>query len=152
MSENKLWWQINYIIGSTYKRNWTSTLENNKIVNNLSGAFNYYKGISKSWNSTVNAPERVEISKKTTQTSSVVKRGRVATTKRDNAPNKHPRKEKTRHFQKTVHVNQPMVDRHLVDNNIPQSSIQVRYINENARTSKNPDDLVFGNHETSKEI
>jgi hypothetical protein len=57
----------------------------------------------------------VEVSKKTTQAPSVVKRGRVATTKRDNAPNKHPRKEKTRHLQKIVNVSQPVVDRHLVD-------------------------------------
>jgi hypothetical protein len=45
-----------------------------------------------------------------------------------------------------------VVDRHLVDNNIPQSSTQARYINENARTSENSDDLVLGNHETSKGI
>jgi hypothetical protein len=57
----------------------------------------------------------VEVSKKTTQAPSVVKRGRVVTTKRDNAPNKRPRKEKTRHLQKIVNVSQPVVDRHLVD-------------------------------------
>jgi hypothetical protein len=44
-----------------------------------------------------------------------VKRGRIATTKKDNAPNKRPRKEKTRPLQKTMNVSQPMVDRHLVD-------------------------------------
>jgi hypothetical protein len=52
----------------------------------------------------INAPERVEIPKKTTQTPSVVKKRRVAQTKKDKAPNKHPRKEKTRHLQKTVNV------------------------------------------------
>jgi hypothetical protein len=57
---------------------------------------------------------------KTTQAPSVVKRGRVATTKRDNAPNKRPRKEKMRHLQKTVNVSQHVIDRHRVDNNIPQ--------------------------------
>jgi hypothetical protein len=46
----------------------------------------------------VNAPKRVELSKKTTQATSIVKRGRVATTKKDNAPNKHSRKEKTMHL------------------------------------------------------
>jgi hypothetical protein len=56
---------------------------------------------------------------KTTQAPSVVKRGRVATTKRDNAPNKRPRKEKMRHLQKTVNVSQHVIDRHRVDNNIP---------------------------------
>jgi hypothetical protein len=49
-----------------------------------------------------------------------VKRGRVATTKRDNAHNKRPRKEEMRPLQKIVNVSQPVVDRHLVDNNIPQ--------------------------------
>jgi hypothetical protein len=94
----------------------------------------------------------VKVPKKTTQAPSVVKRGRVATIKRDNAPNKRPRKEKTRSLQKTVNVSQPIVDRHLVDNNISQSSTQARYINENTRMSENPDDLVLGNHETSQGI
>jgi hypothetical protein len=65
----------------------------------------------------VNAPERVEVSKKTTQAPSVVKRWRVAQIKKDNAPNKRPRKEKMRPLQKIVNVNQPVVERHLV--NIP---------------------------------
>jgi hypothetical protein len=47
-------------------------------------------------------------------------------------------------------VSQPMVDRHLVD--IPQSSTQACYRNENASTSENPDDLILENHETSTEI
>jgi hypothetical protein len=94
----------------------------------------------------------VEITKKITQAPFVVKRGRVATIKRDNTPNKRPKKEKMRHLKKTVNVNQHVVDRHLVDNNISQSGTQARYINENARTSESPDDLVLGNHETSTEI
>jgi hypothetical protein len=94
----------------------------------------------------VNTLERVEIPKKTTQTPSVVKRGRVATTKKDNAHNKRPRKEKTGPLQKTVNVSQHVVDRHLVD--IPQSNTQAHYRNKNASTSKNPDDLVLENHET----
>jgi hypothetical protein len=49
----------------------------------------------KSWNSTVNALERVEIPKKTPQTSSTKKRGRAATTKKDTTSEKRPRKEKT---------------------------------------------------------
>jgi hypothetical protein len=52
------------------------------------------KSVTKSWNSAVNAPERVEVPKKTSLDPSVVKRGSVATPKRDNAPNKRPRKEK----------------------------------------------------------
>jgi hypothetical protein len=92
----------------------------------------------------------VEVLKKTTQAPSVVKRGRVATTKRDNAPNKRSRKDKMMPLQKTVNVSQPMIDKHIVD--IPQSSTQARYGNENASTSENPDDLVLGNHETSMVI
>jgi hypothetical protein len=55
-------------------------------------------------------------------------------------------------LQKTVNASQPVVDRHLVDNNISQSSTQARYINENARTSENPNDFILGNHETSTGI
>jgi hypothetical protein len=57
-----------------------------------------------------------------------------------------------RHLQKIVNVSQHVVDRYLVDNNIPQSSTQVRYINENGRTLENHDDLILGIHETSKGI
>jgi hypothetical protein len=62
------------------------------IANNLLDAFTDYKGVTKSWNHVKNEPERVKVPKKTTQTPSVVKRGRVAQTKKDNTPNKHPRK------------------------------------------------------------
>jgi hypothetical protein len=44
-----------------------------------------------------------------------------------------------------------VVERHHVDIDDPQSNSQVCYINE-ARTAVNPDDLVFGIHETSKGI
>jgi hypothetical protein len=72
----------------------------------------------------VNASERVEVPKKTTQAPSIMKRGRVATTKKDSAPNKRPRKEKTRSLQKIMNVRQPVVNRHPVGTNIPQSSTQ----------------------------
>jgi hypothetical protein len=116
------------------------------IANNLPDLFSDYKCVTESWNTTINTPERVDVPKKTTQAPCVVNRERIATTKRDNAPNKHPRKEKMRPLQKTVVVSQPVVDRHLVD--IPQSSTQVRYRNENAITSENPENLVLENHET----
>jgi hypothetical protein len=88
----------------------------------------------------------VEVPKKTTEVSSVVKRGRVAQTKKDNTPNKHPRKVKTRPLQKIVSV----IDRHLVV--IPQSSTQARYRKESANTSENHNALVLGNHEASMGI
>jgi hypothetical protein len=110
----------------------------------LPDAFTDYKCVTKSGNSAINAPERVEVPKKITQARSVVKRGRVAQTKKDKTPNKRPRKEKMRPLQKTVNVNQPGVDRHHVD--ILQSSTQARYRKESASTSENPDALVLGNH------
>jgi hypothetical protein len=61
----------------------------------------------------------MEVPKKTIQTSSIMKRGRATMTKKDNASSKRYRKEKTRHLQKAVNVGQPMVDRHLVDINMP---------------------------------
>jgi hypothetical protein len=67
----------------------------------------------------VNTPGRVEVPKKTIQAPSIVKRGggggEAAQTKKDNAPNKRPRKEKMSHLQKIINVSQPVVDRHLVD-------------------------------------
>jgi hypothetical protein len=45
------------------------------IANNLPDAFTDYKSVTKSWNPTVNVPERVEVPKKTTHAPSVVKRG-----------------------------------------------------------------------------
>jgi hypothetical protein len=97
------------------------------IANNLADAFTNYKYVIKSWNTTVNALKIVEVPMKTTQAPFVVKRRRITITKMDNAPNKRPRKEKTMHLQKTVNVGQPVVDRHLVGNNIPQSSTQAVY-------------------------
>jgi hypothetical protein len=120
------------------------------VANNLPDVFTDHKCVTKSWNTMVNSPERVEVTKKTTHTPSVVKRGRIAQTKKDNPPNKHPRKKKMRHLQKIVNVSQLVVDKHLVD--ILQSSIQARYRKENAIMSKNPDALVLGNHEISTGI
>jgi hypothetical protein len=100
----------------------------------------------------VNAPERMEVPNKTIQVPSVIKRGRAAITKKDNTSNKHPRKEKMTSLQKTVNVSQPVIDRHLMDINMPQYSTQARYINENDSTSENPDTLILGNHKESNEI
>jgi hypothetical protein len=45
------------------------------VTNKLSDALINYKGVTKSWNPTVNAPERVEVPKKTTHAPPIVKRG-----------------------------------------------------------------------------
>jgi hypothetical protein len=50
----------------------------------------------KSWNHVVNAPERVEVPKKTTLAPSTKKRGRAETNRKDNASEKRSRKEKLR--------------------------------------------------------
>jgi hypothetical protein len=98
----------------------------------------------------VNTPERVEIPKKTTQAPSVVMRGRVAQTKKDNTPNNHPRTEKMRPLQKTVILNQLVVDRHNVD--ITQSSTKTCYRKDSASTLKNHDALVLGNTGIQKSL
>jgi hypothetical protein len=49
-------------------------------------------------------------------------------------------------------VGQPVVDIHLVDINMSQSSTQAHYINENANTLENTDALILGNHEESNGI
>jgi hypothetical protein len=95
--------------------------------------------------------ERVEVSKKPTQTPSTMKRRKAAMTKKDNTLNKRPRKEKTRALRKTINVSQPVVECHHVDLDDSQSSSQARYIKE-AGTSEISNDLVLGNHEMSKGI
>jgi hypothetical protein len=54
----------------------------------------------KSWNPIVNAPERMEVLKKTIQAPSIMKRQGTTITKNNNASNKRLRKEKMRHLQK----------------------------------------------------
>jgi hypothetical protein len=72
--------------------------------------------------------------------------------KKDNASNKRTRKEKTMSLQKIVNVDQPVVDRHLVDINMPQSSTQAYYINENSSILENTDILILRNHKESNGI
>jgi hypothetical protein len=88
----------------------------------------------------------VEVHKKITQTPSVVKRARIAQTKKDNTPNKRPIKKEMMPLQKIVNVSQPALDRQLVD--IPQFSTQACDRKGNASTSKNPDAIVLENYET----
>jgi hypothetical protein len=88
-------------------------------INILPDAFIDYKGVIKSWNHVVNAPERVELPKKTTQTPSTKKRGRVETIRNDNASEKRTRKEKTKALRKTKKVIQPEVERHHKNANNP---------------------------------
>jgi hypothetical protein len=118
------------------------------VANNLLDTLTDYKGVTKSRNPKVNAPERMEIWKKTIQSPFVMKKG-ATITKNDNASNNCPRKEKTMHLQNTVNVSQHVVDRHLVNINMPQSSTQAHYMNESTNTSENSDTIILGNHEES---
>jgi hypothetical protein len=92
----------------------------------------------------------VEVPKKTTPTPSTKKRGRAETTRKDTASEKRPRK-KSKAPRKSNNVIQPTVEQHHMNANDPQSSSQVRYIND-TRISEIPDNLVLGNHEASKGI
>jgi hypothetical protein len=98
----------------------------------------------------INAPERVDVSKKTTPDPFTKKRGRAETTRKDTALEKQPRKEKSKALRKS-NVIQPEIERYHKNANNPQSSSQARYINE-TRISEIPDNLVLGNHEASKGI
>jgi hypothetical protein len=112
-------------------------------VNNLPDAFIDYNGVIKSWNPMVNAPERVEVSKKITQAPSTKKRGKKETTRKDTTLEKRPRKEKTKTPRKTKKVIQSAIERHHKNANNPQSSSQARYTNE-TRISEIPDNLILG--------
>jgi hypothetical protein len=108
-------WDDKSII-SSYPRTQETELQVQKIinlqnvVNNLPDAFTDYNGVIKSWNPTVNAPERVEIPKKTTLDPSTKKRGREETTRKDTALEKRPRKEKSKAPRKSKNVVQPEVE------------------------------------------
>jgi hypothetical protein len=104
-----------------------------------------------SWDLVVNAPERVEVSKKTTLASSTKKRGTAETTRKDIASKKRPRKEKSKAPRKFKNVVKLEVEQHHSNVDDPPSSSQARYTN-GTRTSEIPDNLVLGNHEASKGI
>jgi hypothetical protein len=63
------------------------------IANNLLGSFTDYKGVTKSYNPTINAPDRVDVPTKTTQPPIQNKRGRSTAIKQDSAPRKQQRKQ-----------------------------------------------------------
>jgi hypothetical protein len=149
-------WDDKFIISSD-PRTQETELQVQKIINlqntanNLPHAFTDYNCVMKSWNPLVNAPERVEVPKKTTQAPSIKKRGRTETTRKDTASEKRPRKEKTKAPRKSKKVILPKVEQHHKNENDPQPSSQARYTN-GTRISKIPDNLVLGNHEALKGI
>jgi hypothetical protein len=85
-------------------------LELQQIASNLSDTFTNYKGVTKSLNSAINAPCRVQVQIKTTPPP---KRGRASQQKY--VSNKHPRTTRKTSSSKTVNANQPKVDGHQVD-------------------------------------
>jgi hypothetical protein len=116
-----------------------------------SGAFTDYSGVIKSWNPTVNAPERVNVPKKTTSALSTKKRRRAETTRKNTALENWPRNEKSKAPRKSKNVIQPKIEQHYKNVNDPQSSSQAHYTNE-TRILEIPNNLVLGNHEASKGI
>jgi hypothetical protein len=125
-------------------------INSQNAANNLSGVFTNYNCVIKSWNHTINTPERVDVPKKTTPTPTK-KMGRTETTRKDTVSENLPRKEKTHAPRKSKKVIQPEVEGHHMNANDLQSSSQTRYINETI-ISEIPDNLVLGNHEVSKVI
>jgi len=126
-------------------------LQNN--ANNLSEAFNDYKGVTKSHNPVVNVLERVVVP--TQNLSDQNKRGRNIVTK-DKPPRK-PRKSTS----KTVNANQHHIDRHQLDivnpNNMDIQQIHHipstnAHTNISARTSEDPDSNSLGNIKESQRV
>jgi hypothetical protein len=152
----KINWDDKSIISSD-PRTQETELQVEKIMNlqnaanNLSDEFINYNGVIKSWNPAVNALKRVEVSKKTTPVPSTKKRGRTKTTRKETASEKRQRKGKSKAPRKSKNMIQPKVEWHHTNTNDPQSNSWALYINE-TRISEIPDNLVLGNHETSKGI
>jgi hypothetical protein len=96
----------------------------------------------KYWNYVVNAPERVDVPKKTTLTPSTKKSERAEGNRKDIALEKRLRKEKSKAPRKSKNVVQSEVEQHYSNADDPQSSSQARYTNE-TRTLKFFDNLVL---------
>ena len=91
-----------------------------------------HKGVTKSYNPAINAPERVEIPKEITQLPINNKRWRSTDTKHDSASCKQQRKQRKKPSETIA----------------PHPSLRV-HSNLEAGTSENPDTIVLGNHELS---
>jgi hypothetical protein len=112
-----------------------------KLANELPHAFTNYKGVTKSFIHTWNAPERVKVPNKTTQFPLNSKRGRSTTNQKDSNASKK---------RQVVNANQPPVDRHQVDCNYPQPN-SVVHITE-VGTSEDPRHIILGNHDESTRV
>jgi YesN/AraC family two-component response regulator len=127
------------------------------IANNLIEALTDYKGVTKSHNSVVNVPERVEIP--TQNLPNQNKRGRSMVTK-DKTPKQHSRKQR-KDTSKMVNANQHYVGRHQLDVQNP-NNMHVQLIhhifstnvhtNISARTSQNLDFCTLRNIEESQRV
>ena len=117
-------------------------------------SFTDYKGVTKSYNPAINAPERVEVPTKITQPPKQTKRGRSTATEHDSASRKQQRKQRKKPSE-PVNVNQPSVDNHQMGNEHPveerpppSSSV----VHSMTGTSENPDSIVLGNHDQSTRV
>ena len=97
----------------------------------------------------VNAPERVEVTNKTTQLPITNKRGRNLVTA-EKASLKPPRKQ-IKSKSMTVNANQPQVDGHQIDVHHQESNINV-HTNYNVGISKQSASVSMGNHTEPEEI
>ena len=119
------------------------------IANNLPDAFTDHKGVTKSHIPAVNAPERVEVPSKTTQTPNESKRGRNLVS-RNIASQKPPRKQRKSN-PLPVNAIQPQVEGHQSDAQHLEPSINA-HTNIIAGTSEHHDSIVVGNHIESEGI
>ena len=119
------------------------------IANNLPDAFTDHKGVTKSHIPAVNAPERVEVPTKTTQTPNESKRGRNLVS-RNIASQKPPRKQRKPN-PLPVNAIQPQVEGHQPDAQHLEPSINA-HKNIIAGTSEHHDSIVVGNHIESEGI
>jgi hypothetical protein len=116
-------------------------LELQQIASNLLDAFTDYKGVTKSLNTTINVPCRVEVPIKITPP---LKREEASQQK--DASNKCLKTTRKSSSSKKVNASQPKVDGHQVDMINPRPSPHM-HTTEQTGGSKDPDSLLLGNHD-----
>jgi hypothetical protein len=116
-------------------------IELQQIASNPPDVFTDYKCVTKSLNSAVNAPCRVEVSIKTIPP---LKKGRASQQK--DASNKRSKTTRKSSSSKKVNASQPKVDGHQVNMVNPRLIPHV-HNTEQAGGSEDPDSLILGNHD-----
>jgi hypothetical protein len=117
------------------------------IANNTPDAFTDYKGVTKSYNPTRNAPARVEVPNKTTQLP--CKRGRCTAISMDAASSKQ--KKRKAKSSKIVNATQNHVEKHPVEVQPSHPTSTVHSITD-IGTSECPDATILGNDDASERV